>query len=1324
MLRLPGLVWPLLAAGLLAPAGAAQSANPKAPVPSGAVSDLAGALRTPGALQSRVRFDHVTTADGLSNDSVFSILQDHYGFLWFGTQAGLNRYDGYRVTQYRHDPKNPNSLADDFVHFLVEDRRGAIWTGSSVLCRFDPEKETFTRFPIPYDHATSGRPLVIQAIAEDGFGRLWLGMSTGRKVYRFNPETGNMEGVDIGGSIPPGQDIPVVSMHCDPAGMIWFGASQGLIRLDPSTGVSRLYATKGPAPRAIAQNGLGDFWLAVPAGVPNFFDPVRGTFAYRWEEAKREHPNTETSSILADRGGLVWLGTSERLEIFDPATGALAFLRHDAADRHSISANEVLSLAMDREGGVWVGTKGRGANRFSPETLRFGSWRPNPADRESLSDENVRAVYRDREGGVWMGTYDGGLNRFDPVSGKFVHFRHDAREPQSLDDDRIYSIYEDRAGALWVGTGVGINRLDRKTGTFAHFRRGPLDGGGSAVPTYTMLEDRSGRFWLGVGENRGILDRQTGAVTLVSPTGGQSAFEDREGNLWFASAYGGLTKMDASGKTRKIVPAPGTNVAIPQINYMYEDGQGVLWFAAETGLLRFHPKSEEFTTYTTADGLPDNVVQCILPDEAGNLWLSTNSGISRFDPRDHSFRNYHESDGLQSEQFNRKACFVDASGRMYFGGLHGFNIFDPRRIPANPREPSQVVLTEFRIQGKVVPVHAGSMLPRPVWQMRKLDLSYKDDGFSFEFAALSYRDQARARYRFLLEGLESQWTEVDSRNRTARYTGLAPRTYRFRVQSSIDGKRWSAQEASVWISIAPPWWMTPWSRVAMTLGVLTLLFAVYKLRVRVLEQREARLQALVDDRTAELVEARNEAERANRAKSTFLANMSHELRTPLNAILGFSNLLRERSDSEQQRRELDIIHRSGQHLLGLINDVLDIAKIEAGRTVLELGPCDVKALVQDVADMMQARAAEKRLALVVADTAGFPLYVRTDAAKLREILINLLGNAVKYTEEGSVTLRFSAEPDSGGNQVRLCFAVEDTGVGIAPEDQERIFEAFEQAGMGSSQTGTGLGLAITRQFVRMMGGRIELESALGRGSCFRVTIAAERADEQEAISTLAPERVPQLEAGQPEYRILVVDDDPENRALLENLLREAGFAVRVAESGEQGVEGFREWRPHFIWMDLRMPGIGGIRATERIRVLDGGGDVKIVAVTASSSGGQRSQALAAGLDDYLAKPYRTAEIFECMARHLRVRYRVAGDVPVSPRPTGEIVSLERLAALPAEFLSELREAIVSLDPERISRAIEKVAAQDEALGSLLAGLAERFAYTPILTAIDATSRAV
>ncbi len=486
------------------------------------------------------------------------------------------------------------------------------------------------------------------------------------------------------------------------------------------------------------------------------------------------------------------------------------------------------------------------------------------------------------------------------------------------------------------------------------------------------------------------------------------------------------------------------------------------------------------------------------------------------------------------------------------------------------------------------------------------------------------------------------------------------------------------------------------------------------------------LEQLVQQRTAEVVEARDQALAANRAKSAFLANMSHELRTPLNAILGFSAMVRaDAALSDKHRKDLAIVGSSGEHLLRLIDSVLDMAKIESGGMDVENAAVDLYGLLNDMATMLQERARTKNLTLLLEIHPQTPRFIRCDSGKLRQILTNLLGNAVKYTEEGGIVLRAGAKPGESPKDLTLILDVEDTGIGIAAEDQARIFDPFVQAGGKRAIKGTGLGLAICRHFVRLLGGTIQLESTPGRGSRFCVEIPVQTAEASEAIvESPVVQLVIGLEPGQTDYRVLIVEDQKENWLLLERLLQTVGFQVRVVNDGRQAIEAFEKWRPHFIWMDIRLPVLSGSEATARIRELKGGTEVKIVAVTASAFSSQREELLKAGFDDFLRKPYRLQEIFDCLARHLGVRYRygageqaAAGDLSGTLRP-------EDLAALPATLRDELKSAVINLDAEQIALVAGQISRQNAALGSVLAGLASQLSFTPILKALESCERGV
>jgi signal transduction histidine kinase/DNA-binding response OmpR family regulator len=506
--------------------------------------------------------------------------------------------------------------------------------------------------------------------------------------------------------------------------------------------------------------------------------------------------------------------------------------------------------------------------------------------------------------------------------------------------------------------------------------------------------------------------------------------------------------------------------------------------------------------------------------------------------------------------------------------------------------------------------------------------------------------------------------------------------------------------------------------VAQILRSLQDTLARSRLNQEELREYKERLELEVERRTAQLLEARDKALAANRAKSRFLANMSHELRTPLNAILGFSAMVsRDSNLSGQQRRDLAVVGTSGEHLLDLIDDVLDMAKIETEGVTAQSASFDLEALVSEIVDMLRKSALAKNVELLMELSPEMPRFVRSDSGKLRQVLTNLVGNAVKYTEEGSVLVRVDTEPRYHSQGLILIVDVEDTGIGIASEDRTRIFDAFVQAGTPRTRVGTGLGLAISRKFVEVLGGTIQVESELGRGSRFRVEVPVERAEASEVTSTSLTPQVVGLQPGQSDYRVLIVEDQKENWLLLQRLLQTAGFQVRVVEDGMDAIDAFETWRPHFIWMDLRLPRLSGLEAAKRIRASEGGQNVKIVAVTASAFATQREEVLAAGLDDFLRKPYRPAEIFDCMARQLGVRYiykesspEIADDQPVPLRP-------EDLAALPMALLNELEGAIISLDQTRIAHAVRQVTEHNTLIGSALSRLADQFAYTPILHAL-------
>lgn len=464
--------------------------------------------------------------------------------------------------------------------------------------------------------------------------------------------------------------------------------------------------------------------------------------------------------------------------------------------------------------------------------------------------------------------------------------------------------------------------------------------------------------------------------------------------------------------------------------------------------------------------------------------------------------------------------------------------------------------------------------------------------------------------------------------------------------------------------------------------------------------------------------AQQQAEAANRAKSEFLATMSHELRTPLNAILGFTDLmLNDPNATREQRENLTIINRSGEHLLSLINDVLDMAKVEAGKLLLDVKPCDFNAMIQDIINMMRVRAEEKSLQLLLDQPADLPRFIKIDADKLRQILVNLISNAIKYTDQGGVSLRIFIQQDK---EPRLVFGVEDSGIGISYADQVRIFEPFVQVGKPATHKGTGLGLALVYQYVELMGGSINVESKLGKGSLFRVSLPMQLAEASELIPPeVSRGAVIGIEPNQPTYRIMIVEDQEENWLLLRRLLLDAGFSqVEIAKNGAEAVEMFQRFHPDFIWMDRRMPIENGMEATRRIRALESGKKVKIVAVTASAFLHERQEMLDIGMDDFIRKPYRASEIYDCLEKHLGVRF-IHKQATVVETELDVELSPAILANLPVSLRQELTDSLILGNNEQLVRLVQQITQQHPAIAKLLAYHLNSFNYLPILNALEA-----
>jgi len=1300
------------------------------------------------------RFEHLTPETGLSQSVVVDILQDQQGFLWLATQDGLNRYDGYDFKVFRYDPRDPASLNSNNILSIDIDANGRLWIGtnSGGLNRYDPGTGQFAHYVHNPADPNSLSENSVTAVLVDQQGMIWAGASSSG-LNRLDPASGEITRYQHDPADPTSLSSNSISgMALGYDGALWFSTYDGgLNRLEPDTGIFTRYQNDPEDPASLSSNLVqtvyvdlqGSLWAGTLDNGVNRFDPQAQNFTRYLPDPSRPD-GLGAAWIYAfyeDNSGRFWIGTQAGgLHLLDRQTGTFTSLRNQPGKPYSPGNDTCMSIFQDRSGVLWFGTFGSGLDKFDPAKTRFLLAPSDAQHPDLLSSSQVFGVYEDAGQILWIGTNGGGLNRFDPRNGEWRHYLNDPENPQSLSNNSVFKIYEDSAGLFWIGTFDGLNRFDPQTETF---ETQPIAGA-----YFDAYEDASGVLWFASNAGLVSFDRQSGKWDQfqydtadphsLSTNATLTVYEDSAGQLWVGTLNGGLNRYErVTGRFERFLndPANPKSLSDNSVLCIYPAQDGKLWLGTSGGLNLFDPATGEASAYRTAQGLPNDFVYGILEDSQGNLWMSTNLGIARFNPQEQTFKNFGISDGLQDNEFNQNAYFKNAAGVMYFGGLKGLNVFHPEMIQENPFIPP-VVITEFKLFNKPVEFGPESPLKQPVEASQEIQLAYTEDFFEFDFAALHFSSPEDNQYAYILEGFDPDWNEVGNR-RFANYTGVPPGEYTFRVRASNSDGVWNEQGAAIQMIIPPPFWQTTWFRALVILGIAGSLAGGVSLRLRAAEKQRQQLEKLVQERTQalqttmqELEQSKEAAEAASRAKSTFLANMSHEFRTPLNAIIGFIQVLRRREHLDAPQREsLEIIQRSSEHLLGLINDVLEMSKIEAGRTLLKTRNFDLQRMLTGLGEMFALRADEKNLALVLEIAPDMPQYVSADDGKLRQVLMNLLGNAVKFTEQGYIRLhvrRVEMGKPASDHPVQILFEVEDSGPGISPEEQALIFEPFVQSQTGlRNSEGTGLGLSISQEYARLMGSEIKVYSEPGKGSRFSFVLPVKEVAESDLERLPGCRQVVGLEPGQPVYRILVVDDQSINRKLLLNIFQPLGFELREAANGQEALDIWQEWEPHLIWMDMRMPVMNGYEATRRMKATTRGQATVIIALTASALEEDRQMILSEGCDDYVRKPFHTEDLFDTLTKHLGIRFvyeEQPSNEPVRPAFGTDAKSSAdlavRLGKMSAAWRVELEHVTLLGDMEKIITLSRAAAPQDPALAEGLASLAEKFDHERILNLLE------
>jgi signal transduction histidine kinase/ligand-binding sensor domain-containing protein/CheY-like chemotaxis protein/AraC-like DNA-binding protein len=1211
---------------------------------------------------NQYQFSHLDITSGLSHNKVNAIYKDYKGFMWFATESGLDRYDGYRFKVFKSDPTDTTTIIDNCILKIFEGPEKKLWVHTRIGFNiYDPVNERFNRSPQSYLKSIGLPDAKITAIKKDNQGNFWF-LYSNLGIYIYNPDSKQVRHIYSDGKSPSSlysNDITAISLNSK--GNAWVVYQDGTFDLlNPAfsqvvfrSNLLRAINKGKLISYSISVDNDDDIWFytsAISFGV-YFFSPEKNILKHIEKNADGTGLRSNVIfNVLQDNKGLVWVATDHGgINLINKKDFTINYLLNREDDDKSLGQNTTISLYKDDTGIIWAGTYKRGISYYHENIIRFPLYRHHLSDPTSLSYDDVNKFAEDASGNLWIGTNGGGLIYFDRKKGVFRTYLHNPKNPNSLSNDVIVSMCLDHDQKLWIGTYFG--GLDCFDGhTFKHYRHDDNNPQSlSDDRVWEIMEDSSNRLWVGTlagGLNRFEADKQIfyhyGPEKKNSIRCGYAATlcEDADKNIWVAGYMGIDILLNKTGKFVSLTHNNKVKNSLihNNINTITQDSRRLMWIGTREGLSVYNPHTGMFFNFKKENGLPDNTVNDVVEDDSHAMWLSTPNGLCNVivnrkkSGYQFQFKNFDETDGLQGREFNENAVLKTRAGELVFGGANGFNLFKPSNIHLN-KNKINLVLTDLQVFNKSLnanqPLNNHIILSNSIAETKSIELHYNENVFSLEFAAVNFFNSDKLIYQYMMVGFDKGWLNADNKIRKATYTNLDPGKYTFKVRALNPEVAGNTETIFLNLKVLPPFWRSP---IAYFLYVLMFFGMLFYIRFRGIQKIKAKF--VIEHERQEIQRLREtERQDAHRMhemdvmKIKFLTNVSHEIRTPLSLIMAPVERILNNPDMPDKNLQMQVISRNARRLLNLVNQLLDFRKLETQELKLHTSPGDIVKFIKEVSASF-TDIAENRKVVFEFDSELETIETRFDHDKIERILFNLLSNAFKFTPPGghvSVILSVANMNSKDGRLFEM--KVIDTGIGIPAEKLEAIFERFFQDDLPGSMInqGSGIGLSIVKEFVKMHSGEIFVESQVNQGSCFIVQLpltlsknVLNSVREEEHSTGGASLDKKKIVSKKP--TILLVEDNDDFRSYLKDNLRDF-FHVLEAVNGKEGWQKALALHPDLMVSDINMPEMTGTELCLKVKNDSRTSHIPVILLTALSGETELIKGLETGANDYINKPF-------------------------------------------------------------------------------------------------------